>query len=81
MSTREASDFPPFIRRMLRAYGRRVADCDPVDLAAMVALRKDLDDAIAAAVQGQKDRHSWTDIADALGVSRQAARQKWGIDK
>lgn len=78
MTTREAADFPPFIRRMLRAYGRRVAECDPVDLAALVALRKDLDAAIATAVEGQRDRHSWTDIADALGITRQAARQRWG---
>ena len=66
------------LRRMIRAYGRRVADADPVDFAAMVALRDELDAAMLTAVQGLQDRHSWTDIATALGVSRQAARQRWG---
>lgn len=66
------------LRRMVRAYGKRVADADPEDFATMVALRDDLDAAMRTAVQGITTRHSWTDIADALGVTRQAARQKWG---
>lgn len=77
MPAREANTYPPFIRRMIRGYARQVAQADPVDLADMYALRVDLDAAIAQAVSGVRDRHSWADIADALGVTRQAAQQKW----
>lgn len=66
------------LTRMVRAYGRRVANADPEDLATMTALRAEVDRAIEVAVQGQRERHSWTEIAAPLGVTRQAARQKWG---
>lgn len=68
------------MRRMLRAHGRRVADCDVEDLADLIALRGELDDAIALAVTTTRERHgrSWADIARAAGTSRQAAQQKWG---
>jgi chorismate mutase len=78
MPAREAHTYPPFIRRMIRGYARQVAQADPEDLAAMVALRQDLDAAIASAVQGVRERHSWADIAVALGMTRQAAQQRWG---
>lgn len=68
------------LRRMIAAHGRRVADADPEDLAALLALRDALDDAVAAAVLGQRARHgrSWADIARATGTTRQAAQMRWG---
>lgn len=78
MPAREAHTYRPFIRRMMRGYARQVAQADPVDLADMWKLRADLDEAIAAAVEGVRERHSWADIADALGITRQAAQQRWG---
>lgn len=78
MPAREAHTYPPFLRRMLRGYARQVAQADPVDLADMWALREDLDRALAQAVAGVRERHSWADIADALGITRQAAQQRWG---
>lgn len=77
----ETPAYAQMLTRMVRAYGRRVADADPEDLARMVALRGEVDRAIDTAVMGLRDRHSWTDIAAPLGISRQAARQKWGIDR
>lgn len=78
MPAREAHTYPAFMRRMFKGYARQVAQADPVDLAAMWALRDDLDAAIAHAVAGVRERHSWADIADALGITRQAAQQRWG---
>jgi hypothetical protein len=43
-----------------------------------VALHSDLDEAIAAAVAGLRDRHSWDQIARGLGISRQAACKRFG---
>lgn len=76
----ETSEFASMLRRMIRAYSRRVADADDVDLAVMVSLRDELEAAIAAAVHGQRELHgaSWADVARGLGVTRQAAQKRYG---
>lgn len=66
------------VSRMIRAAGRRVADSDPEDLVELVALQAALDAALAAAVEGQRDRYSLAQIARGLGVSKQAVAQRWG---
>lgn len=55
------------VRRMVRAYGRRVADESEADLAEMLLLREEVEAAIAAAVRGQRQNHgqSWAYIARA----------------
>jgi hypothetical protein len=77
--TVETRDFCAMMGRMIRAHRKRVAVGSAEDLADLVALRADLDEAIN---QGAQDLHdtgvSWTEIAAALGVSRQAARQRFG---
>lgn len=80
---RETPEYAAMLRRMIRAYGRRVAEADDVDLAEMVALRDELDAAIAAAVRGQREHHdaSWADVARGLGVSRQYAQRRYGNDE
>lgn len=78
----ENMDYTAFIRRALEAHGRRVAEGDPADLADLVALRAALDAAIATAVAGLRagsGAYSWADIGDALGISRQAAMQRWPL--
>jgi hypothetical protein len=73
--------FAAFARRILRAAGRRVADGDVEGLADLVNLRSDLDAAIADAIQGLRSpkwSYSWTEIARVLGVTRQAAQQRYG---
>lgn len=76
----EATDYAQMMKRMLRAHGRRVADADVEDLADLIALQVDLDEAIAYAVTESRTRHarSWADVARAAGSTKQAAQQRWG---
>jgi hypothetical protein len=76
--TIENDEYGEFIRRILRAYSRRVADGDVEALSLMTGLADELDNAIAQAVKGLRAQgYSWTEIGDRLGVTRQAARQRW----
>jgi hypothetical protein len=77
---RETPEFAAFVRRIVRAYGRRVSDMDIEALADMVAVQRELDAAVRAAVlelQGS-GTYSWGDIGRVLGITRQAAQQKYG---
>lgn len=73
------SEYRAMLGRMLRAYTRRVADQGSVeDLAEMVTLRAALDDAIVRAAADLHDQGvSWTEISRPLGITRQAARQRF----
>lgn len=74
----ETLEFLGAARRFIRAAGRRVADADEHELAALIALQVDLDAAIAVAVKGQRSYgRSWAHIATATGTTRQAAQQRW----
>jgi hypothetical protein len=78
----ENDEFAAFTRRIITAYARRVATGDVEALADMVTLSTHLDEAIAEAVKGLRAYgYSWADIAARLGVTRQAAQQRWGGDK
>lgn len=76
----ETPEYGQMMRRMIRAYGRRVADADEVDLAALVELRSEVESAIAHAVDGQRTTHgrSWADVGRGLGVTRQEAQRRYG---
>jgi ribosomal protein S20 len=75
----ENDEYASFIRRVIRAHAKRVAAGDIDALADMTGLATELDEAIAQAVIGlRKAGYSWADIAARLGVSRQAAQQRWG---
>ena len=75
----ENDEYAAFARRIIRAYAKRVATGDVEALANMVALSSVLDDAIGDAVIGLRAYgYSWAEIADRLGISRQAAQQRWG---
>ena len=72
-------DYAAFARRILRAYARRVADGDVEALTLMLGLSAEIDDAIAQAVQGLRGSgYSWAEIGSRLGITRQAAQQRWG---
>jgi ECF sigma factor len=76
--TVDNDEYGEFIRRILRACSRRVADGDIDALSLMTRLADELDDAIAQAVKGLRAQgYSWTEIGDRLGITRQAARQRW----
>ena len=75
----ETMDYLGAARRFIAAAGRRVRECDEPELAALIALRADLDAAIADAVHGQREHgKSWAGIALATGTTREAAYQRWG---
>jgi len=66
-------------RMILRAHSRRVADGDVEALSLMTGLAGELDAAVAEAVQGLRARgYSWAEIGTRLGITRQAAQQRWG---
>lgn len=74
----ENDEYAAFTRRIVKAYGRRVATGDIEALTAMVTLADDVETAIRNAVIGLRNHgYSWTEIANRLGVTRQAARQRW----
>jgi len=64
--------------RVSRSLARRAAEGDPEALEELVRLRSVVDQAITDAAQGLHDRgHSWTWIGGVLGITRQAARQRF----
>ena len=74
----ENDEFTTFSRRILRAAGRRIAVGDVEALPALAGLAVELDAAIADAVTGLRAAgYSWAEIASRLGVTRQAAHQRW----
>jgi len=80
--TVENPAFAAFAKRIMRAFARRVGDeADIEALADLVALSNEVDDAIACAVRGLRNAnppYSWADIGRVLGITRQAAQQRWG---
>ena len=78
----ENYDYAAFLRRVVRAYGRRVAAGDIDSVYDMARLADDVDAAIRDAITELRARHgySWADIGLRLGVTRQAAQQRWGGD-
>ena len=75
----ENDAYAAFARRILRAYARRIATGDIEALTLMTGLAGDIDTAIRNAVTGLRDfGYSWAEIGSRLGVTRQAAQQRWG---
>lgn len=75
----ETPEFLSMLKRMIRAAGKRVGDADEPELATLIALQHELDDAIRAAVEGQRAiGRSWADIARGTGTTRQGAFKRWG---
>src|ERR1700761_4938282 len=74
----ENDEYAAFLRRVIRAYSRRVAAGDIEAIACMARLAEDLDQAIKDAVTGLRGQgYSWADIALRLGITRQGAQQRW----
>ena len=75
----ENDRYAAFVRRVLRAYSRRVGDGDVEALGLLVGLAGEIDAAMAEAVKGLRAHgYSWAEIGARLGISRQAAQQRWG---
>ena len=76
---RENDEYAAFARRVLRACARRVADGDIEALTLMTHLADEIDSAISQAVTGLRAfGYSWAEIGTRLGITRQAAQQRWG---
>jgi hypothetical protein len=68
-----------FARRIITAHGRRIAAGDLAGLPDLVALAEHLDTTIHTAVLGLRAHgYSWAEIGTQLGMTRQAAQQRWG---
>ena len=79
---RENDEYAAFARRVLRAYARRVADGDVEALILMFGLAAEIDTAITQAVKGLRAcGYSWAEIGSRLGITRQAAQQRWASRK
>ena len=77
----ENAQFDAFVRRILRAYARRVAGGDVEALRSLAELSSEVDAVTRLAVAGLKKgpySYSWSEIADRLGTSRQAAQMRYG---
>jgi hypothetical protein len=75
----ENDAYAAFTRRILRAYARRVATGDIEALTDMTGLAGEIDTAIGSAVTGLRESgYSWAEIGSRLGITRQAAQQRWG---
>ena len=77
----ETPEYAAMLKRMIRSYGKRVAEEDYVDLADMLEVRAELEAAIAHAVREQQARTSWSTVALGLGVTREAAFQRYRTRK
>jgi hypothetical protein len=72
-------DFAAFTRRVITAHGRRIAAGDIEGLAELHALAEHLDTITCHAVTGLRAAsYSWADIGARLGMTRQAAHQRFG---
>jgi hypothetical protein len=80
---RENGEYGAMVLRIVAAYGRRVAQGDPDDLAVMLACRAEFDTAIKAAIRVARADLGWTwaDIGRAAGVTRSTAHERWGGTK
>lgn len=75
----ENDEYAGFSRRVLRAHGRRIARGDVEGLADLAQLADAVQTATRTAVTGLRgEGYSWTEIADRLGVTRQAAQERVG---
>ena len=74
----ENSAYAAFIRRAVRAHGRRIGSGDVEALADLLAVSDEVEQALSVAVAGLREAgYSWAEIASRVGVTRQAAQQRW----
>jgi hypothetical protein len=70
-------DFTTALNRLDAHLDEAIA-ADPLDALALIgAVQHDVAERQRAAVRAAAPRHSWTEIGEALGVSKQAAHQKF----
>ena len=78
----ENDAFAAFVRRILRAYARRIAAGDVEAIFQMTNVAVEFDMLIGQAVNGLHTHgYSWAEIGSRLGITRQAAQQRWADTK
>jgi hypothetical protein len=76
----ETMEYLAFVRRILKAAGKRVGYSDEYELRMLADAHEAIDEALTHAVVLQRAMgKSWADIGNALGISRQAAQQRFGM--
>ena len=74
----ENHDYAAFSRRVIRTQARRIAAGDVDELTQLLGLERELQRAIQTAINGLRAQgYSWADIALRIGITRQAAHQRW----
>jgi hypothetical protein len=76
----ETEEYVAFIHRILRALGTRVGDADVEMLRGLADLPGLVEGLLTETVERLRTGHgySWADIGRALGITRQAAQQRFG---
>ena len=75
----ENDQYAAFARRVLRAYARRIADGDIDAIVELNDLAAEVETALGKAIIAlHLLGYSWAEIGSRLGVTRQAAHQRWG---
>jgi DNA-directed RNA polymerase specialized sigma24 family protein len=75
----ENDEFARFLGRILRGMARR-ASSDIDALPMLLAAVQEVDELMAEAVaRCRAEGYSWADIGARLGISRQAAQQRFGV--
>src|SRR5258708_24077426 len=73
----ENDNYAAFLRRVIRAYSRRVAAGDIEAVADLTAVADEIGAAIQDAITGLRGiGYSWAEIALRLNITRQAAQQR-----
>lgn len=73
------ADFAAMMRRMLRAYGRRVGTGDTYDLSDLADFAALCEQTLREAVWAQRAAGaSWAEVGAALGITKQAAAKRFG---
>ena len=76
---RETPELAGCARRMIRALGKRCGAQDVEGLSQLAALRADVDAALVDGVTlARAQGFSWAFVGDVLGMTRQAAQQRFG---
>jgi hypothetical protein len=79
----ENDEYAAFAHRVVAAYARRVGTGDIEALTHLARLATNIEAATRTAVTSLRHEHgySWADIGRALGVTRQAAQQRWNATR
>ena len=77
----DTEEWGAFLERILRATERRVGNGDIEGLAVIARVQRVVDETMQRSVDRLRAApwdYSWTDVGRALGITRQAAQQRFG---